>query len=94
VAVLPEASRAVTVTLKASSTVAEAGTPVRTSWLAEEELTEMEEEVTERELSEAVRVREPTVLKVMLKEPEPLVRVAAAGRLAAESVEEMATVPL
>ena len=91
---MPEASRAVTVTLKASSTVAEAGTPVRTSWLAEEELTEMEEEVTERELSEAVIVCVPTVLRVIGKDFTPAARGEEEGSTAEVSVEERETVPV
>ena len=56
-------------------------------------LTVMPEEVTESVPSDAVRVREPAVLRVELKEPTPLVRVADEGSVALESLEVMATVP-
>jgi hypothetical protein len=94
VAVLPEASRAVTVTLKAVSTVAEAGMPVRTSWLAEEELTMTSEEVVERVPSEAVIVCVPTVLRVIGKDFTPAARVEEEGSTAEVSVEERETVPV
>jgi vacuolar-type H+-ATPase subunit B/Vma2 len=50
------------------------------------------EEVTVRDPPVAVMVLEPAVLSVMLKVPTPEVRLAAAGRVAAESEEVMVTV--
>jgi hypothetical protein len=50
------------------------------------------EEVMESPPPVAVMVLEPAVLSVMLKVPTPEVRVAAAGRVAAESEELMETV--
>ena len=92
-AVLPEASFAVTVNENEVPAVVEVGTELRTRLEAEAGFTVMLEEVTEREPSDAVRVREPAVLRVMLKDPTPLVSDADEGRVALESLEEIATVP-
>ena len=94
VAVLPDESLAVTVKLKAVPATAEVGTEVRASEDAELEVTVMLVEVMERAPSDAVRVLVPTVFNLTAKEPTPLARVAAFGRVAAESFEVMATVPV
>jgi len=93
VAVLPDASLAVTVKLKAVPATAEAGTEARARVAAELEETVMLVEVMERDPSDAVRDLVPTVFNLTAKEPTPFARVAAFGRVAAESLEEMATVP-
>ena len=94
VAVLPDASLAVTVKLKAVPATAEAGTEARARVAAELEETVMLVEVMERDPSDAVRDLVPTVFNLTAKEPTPFARVAAFGRVAAESLEEMATVPV
>jgi hypothetical protein len=53
----------------------------------------MPEEVTESVPSDAVRVREPAVLRVELKEPTPFRSVADDGSVALESLEVIATKP-
>jgi hypothetical protein len=92
-AVFPDASFAVTIKLKPVPAVADEGTVESTRELAAAEETAMEDEVTERDPSDAVRVEEPAVLSFTEKEPLPLVRVATLGRVAAESEEVIATVP-
>jgi hypothetical protein len=54
----------------------------------------MAEEVAERDPSDAVRVLDPAVLRVSEKVPTPFKRLAEAGRVAAESEDVIATVPV
>ena len=92
-AVLPEASFAVTVNENEVPAVVEVGTELRTRLEAEAGFTVMLEEVTESDPSEAVRVCVPAEFSVALKEPVPELREALPGRMAAESVEEKLRVP-
>jgi hypothetical protein len=70
----------------------EEGIEERTRVLAAPAFTVMFEEVTEMAPPVAVMVFVPAVLSVTVKEPTPEVRVAAEGRIAAESEEVMETV--
>jgi hypothetical protein len=61
-----------------------------TRLLAKDEVfgvTETEPDVTERDPLEAVRVLEPAVFRVIVKDPIPLASEAAAGRSADPSLE-------
>lgn len=93
-AVLPDASRAVTVKVMGDPAVAFVGTELSTSWDAAEGFTVMEPLVVVRLPSAAVMVRLPTVLRVTWKDLVPLVRVDALGRFAEGSLDVMATVPV
>ena len=92
-AVFPDASFAITVNENELPAVVDVGTELRTKLEADAGFTVTPDEVTEREPSDAVRVREPAVLSVIEKDPTPLVSIADAGRVAFESLEVIATVP-
>jgi hypothetical protein len=92
-AVFPDASFAVTVNENALPAVEDAGTELRTRVEAEAGFTVMEYEVSERGPSDAVRVEVPAVFSLIEKDPVPEVRIVAFGSVAAESLEEIATLP-
>ena len=93
VAVLPEASFAVTIKVKAEPAVAEAGMDESARELAVPAETVMLVDVTARVPSDAVRVEDPAVFSLTRNDPVPLVSVDAFGSVAAESVEVIATLP-
>jgi hypothetical protein len=92
VAMLLKASKAVTVTLKATPAVAEAGAET-VKWVAAAGETLIAPEVPVMEPSAAVIVCEAAVRRVALNVPVPLVRVVSVGRVAAPSVLVKCTVP-
>ena len=89
----PEGSFAVTVKVNGLPATEDAGTEVNTRLATGAEETETAEEVTERVPSDAVRVWEPEVFRVIGKVPFPLVREVAGGRIDWESLEVMETDP-
>ena len=68
------------------------GTEPKVSCVAAPAFTVIAEEVTESDPPDAVMVFEPAVFSVMMKVPTPEDKVAAEGRLAAESEDVMVTV--
>ena len=93
-ATLLNGSLAVTVTATGFPATWLGGILVKINWVAGAGLMAIAVEVTERVPSPALMVFEPEVFNVVVKVPVPLVSWAAFGRVALESLELMAIVPV